>query len=186
MANTPIDCWQNFLRSMPMKLPQTFTGERTVHAIIETPHGSRNKFDYDETFELFTLKKVFPPGTSLPFPMGFIPRTKGEDGDPLDIFVLTEDDTYPGCLIESRVIGIVKIYQADADGRPIRNDRVLAVPTASADLATITDIAMVDQQKLQALIDFCIFYNRYEGKQIDVRGTGNAAEALACIRKGVH
>lgn len=177
--------WQNFLRHPCMKLPQTFRDEKTVHAIIETPRGSRNKFDYDDTLNLFKLKKVFPFGTSLPFPMGFIPQTKGEDGDPLDIFVLTEDDTYPGCLIESRVIGIIKIRQTDTSGRLIRNDRFLAVPAVSTDLLEITDVTMVNQQKLQALIDFCIYYNRYEGNAIDVEGLGNAAEALACIRNGM-
>jgi len=168
-----------------MKLPKTFSDEMKVHAIIETPRGSRNKFDYDHKFNLFKLKKVFPAGTGLPFPMGFIPRTKGEDGDPLDVFVLTEDDTYPGCLIESRVIGVLKACQTGVDGKLIRNDRFVAIPTASKELEEIIDVSMYDQQKLQSIIDFCIYYNKSEGKHFEVTGVGNSEEALAYIREGM-
>ena len=168
-----------------MKLPEAFSEDLNLNAIIETPRGSRNKFDYDADFNLFKLKKVFPAGTNLPFPMGFIPQTKGEDGDPLDVFVLTEDATYPGCLIESRLIGVIKARQSDVDGTVIRNDRFLAVPTASKELENITDIAMFDQQKLQSLIDFCIYYNKCEGKQFEVIAVGDADDALGTIRNGM-
>jgi len=168
-----------------MKLPDTFSDEMNLHAIIETPRGSRNKFNYDEKLNLFKLKKVFPPGTSLPFPMGFIPQTKGEDGDPLDVFVLTEDDTYPGCLIETRVIGILKARQTGVNDKLIRNDRFLAVPIASKELEGIIEVSQYDQQKLQSIIDFCVYYNTYEGKYFEVTGIGDSEEALACIRDGM-
>jgi len=168
-----------------MKLPGTFSDEMNLHVIIETPRGSRNRFDYNHEFDLFKLKKMFPAGTSLPFPMGFIPQTKGEDGDPLDVFILTDDDTYPGCLIESRVIGVLKARQAGVDGKLIRNDRFVAVPIASKELQGIVEISMYDQQKLQSIIDFCLYYNKCEGKYFEVTGIGNSEEALACIRDGM-
>src|ERR1041384_6884886 len=73
-----------------MKLPKPFTGKGDlVNAIIETPSGSRNKFEFDQATGLFKLSKVLPGGTDFPLDMGFIPGTKAGDGDPLDILLIT-------------------------------------------------------------------------------------------------
>ena len=54
-----------------------------LNVIVETPRGSRNKFDFDEEYRLFKLAKVLPEGMVFPFEFGFIPSTRGDDGDPL-------------------------------------------------------------------------------------------------------
>ena len=92
------------LTSMPHQLDAK---KATCRAIIETPKGSRNKFNYDPETNLFRLAGLLPEGMMYPFDFGFIPSTLGEDGDPLDILVLMDAPAHAGCLIEVRLIGIL-------------------------------------------------------------------------------
>src|ERR1051326_6594542 len=85
-------------------LPHEFDAKKaTCRAIIETPKGCRNKFDYDPVSQLFMLGGLLPAGMMFPFDFGFIPSTRGEDGDPLDILVLMDAPAHVGCLIEVRI-----------------------------------------------------------------------------------
>jgi inorganic pyrophosphatase len=81
--------------------------------IIESPKGSREKYKFDETKNLFRLHKVLPAALVFPFPFGFIPGTKGQDGDPLDVFVLGEFAGFPGCLMDCRMIGCITAEQGN-------------------------------------------------------------------------
>ncbi|MFN8470923.1 MAG: inorganic diphosphatase [Anaerolineae bacterium] len=104
------------------------SGNLTV--IIETPKGSRNKYKYDEKKRLFTLSKVLPAGASFPFGFGFVPSTRGQDGDPLDVLVLMDSPAFAGCLLECRLIGVIEAEQSE-DGKKERNDRLIAVAAQS-------------------------------------------------------
>src|ERR1700749_4837400 len=97
-----------------MILPGPFTAdEKKVNVIVETPAGNRHKFDYDPETQLFKLKKTLPGGTAFPLEMGFIPGTQGQDGDPLDVLVITEEPCFTGCLIECRILGIIEAVQKE-------------------------------------------------------------------------
>jgi len=74
------------LTSLPLHLD---TKKRVCRAIIETPKGCRNKFDYDSETNLFMLGGLLPEGMMFPFDFGFLPSTLGQDGDPLDIMALS-------------------------------------------------------------------------------------------------
>src|SRR5436190_818794 len=91
--------------------PQTSSNEdeeTVLNAVIETPQGARNKYKYDQESGLYTLSKVLPAGSVFPFSFGFIPRTLCEDGDPLDILVLADEPVPVGCIVPSRLIGIME------------------------------------------------------------------------------
>src|SRR6516164_6188104 len=96
----------------------------TCRAIIETPKGFRNKFDYDPDSGLFMLGGLLPEGMMFPFDFGFIPSTLGDDGDPLDVMVLMDAPAHVGCLIEVRIIGIITAEPMQ-DGKSESNDRLL-------------------------------------------------------------
>src|SRR5215467_13835054 len=96
----------------------------TCRAIIETPKGSRNKFDDDPKSNLFLLAALLPEGMMFPFDFGFIPSTLGEDGDPIDILVLMDAPAHPGCLIDVRLIGVIQAEQTEG-GKTETNDRLL-------------------------------------------------------------
>src|ERR1700689_5221552 len=102
----------------------------TCRAIIETPKGFRNKFDYDPESNLFLLAGLLPEGMMFPFDFGFIPSTRGQDGDPLDIMVLMDAPAHVGCLLQIRIIGIIEAKQAQG-GKTERNDRLLGVSVHS-------------------------------------------------------
>jgi inorganic pyrophosphatase len=99
-----------------------------LRVIIETPQGSRNKFDYDAELGLFKLGGVLPAGAVFPFDFGFVPSTTGGDGDPLDVLVLMDEAAFAGCLVEARLIGVIEAKQTERDGKTTRNDRLVAVP----------------------------------------------------------
>src|SRR6516162_550853 len=90
--------------------------KRQCRAIIETPKGCRNKFDYDPDSSPFMLGGLLPEGMMFPFDFGFIPSTLGDDGDPLDIMVLMDAPAHVGCLIDVRIIGIIDAEQTE-DGK---------------------------------------------------------------------
>src|SRR5215213_9695961 len=98
-----------------------------LHVIIETPKGSRNKFNYDEGLGVFRLGGVLPAGAVFPFDFGFVPSTLGGDGDPLDVLLLMDEPAFPGCLVEARLLGVVEAEQTERGGERTRNDRLVAV-----------------------------------------------------------
>src|SRR6202030_4736440 len=99
---------------------------RVCRAVIETPKGCRNKFDYDPDSGLFKLGGLLPEGMMFPFDFGFVPSTLGADGDPLDIMVLMDAPAHVGCLIEVRIIGVIGAKQVQ-HGKSEINDRLLGV-----------------------------------------------------------
>src|ERR1700745_2256355 len=82
--------------------------EETIHVIIETPKGCRNKYAFDQDDRIFALKKVLPAGMSFPYDFGFIPSTRAEDGDPMDVLVLMDEPAFPGCLVKCRPVGVIE------------------------------------------------------------------------------
>jgi inorganic pyrophosphatase len=139
-------------------------GINVIEVIIETPKGSTEKYDYDRKHNCFNLKKILPSGMVFPYDFGFIPRTKGEDGDPLDVIVISEYKSFPGCLMDCRIIGAILAEQKSENGK-IRNDRYLAVSMLSSIFEDIQTIHQLPRNKLKELEAFFIDYNKIEGKK---------------------
>jgi inorganic pyrophosphatase len=167
-----------------MKLPKPYAKDnKTLRVIIETPCGSRNKYAYDEETKLFKLKKVIPGGMEFPCDMGFLPRTKGEDGDPLDALVLMDDITYPGCLIECRLLGVITAEQKDAKAKAIRNDRYIFVPEEMKEYDHIKKIKDINKNKIDALISFFENYNKKENKKFKLLKILDSQSAHDMLKK---
>ncbi|MDB5228936.1 MAG: inorganic diphosphatase [Bacteroidota bacterium] len=149
-----------------MKLPKTYTEDKqAVNVVIETPYKSRNKYAYDKDTGLYKLRKVLPAGLAFPCDMGFIPNTKGGDGDPLDVLILMDELTFPGCVVESRLIGIIKATQKEKGKKAERNDRIIGVPVEMEDSTHIKDISDVSKNKIDAIISFFEYYNAMADKK---------------------
>jgi inorganic pyrophosphatase len=97
---------------------------------VETPRGSRAKFAYDPELRTFTLSKSLLTGLTYAHDWGFVPSTRADDGDPIDIMVIHDATTFPGLVVTCRVIGILQIEQK-SNGNTERNDRLFAVPRRS-------------------------------------------------------
>jgi Inorganic pyrophosphatase len=98
--------------------------EDCVLVVIETPKGSPNKLTFEPRYGTFVLKGVLPAGAVFPFDFGFVPSTCADDGDPLDVLVLMDAPVYPGCIVPSRLIGVIEAEQTE-EGETERNDRLL-------------------------------------------------------------
>ena len=157
-----------------MKLPKALEGEdNCINVIIETPMGSRNKFEYDEDADTFKLGKVLPAGSVFPHHFGFIPRTKGGDGDPLDVLVLLEIPTFPGNLLACRVVGIIEAEQTEKNKKTTRNDRLIAIPMESHDYAKVHSVRDLEKNVLKEICSFFKYYNSASGKKfkvLDIKG----------------
>jgi inorganic pyrophosphatase len=154
-----------------------------VNVIIETPYKSRNKFDYDTKTGLFKFKKVIPTGMEFPCDMGFIPHTKGEDGDPLDALVLMDEITYPACLVECRLLGVIKAKQKEKGKKSVRNDRFILVPAGMKEYDHLKEVEDLNETKVKAIADFFKNYNKEEGREFELMEVSGAAEAHKLIKK---
>ncbi len=94
-----------------------------VYTIVEIPKGSRNKYEYNKENGVIVLDRVLYSSLHYPGDYGLIPHTFYDDGDPLDILVMTNEPTFPGCVIQARPIGIFRMLD-----RGVADDKVLAVP----------------------------------------------------------
>lgn len=155
---------------------------KIITALVESPKGSPQKFDFDPQEQRFRLNKILPAGLMFPFDFGMIPGTKGEDGDPLDIIVLDENGTFPGCLVECRLIGAFQAEQTERDGKTMRNDRLLGIPVVSQIFPEINDLNELPDNILNQLEHFFRNYNEQAGKQFRVIARLSAAEAANLIQ----
>lgn len=167
------------------KLPNGFDRKKcTCRAIIETPKGSRNKFDYDPESNLFKLGGLLPEGMMFPFDFGFIPSTVGDDGDPLDVMVMMDAPAHVGCLLEVRIIGVIEAKQTE-DGKTEQNDRLLGVAVHSynhEDLKTTDELSPALLSQVEA---FFVSYNKQRGKKFAIKRIGGPKKAIKCLQAGM-
>jgi inorganic pyrophosphatase len=157
----------------------------TCRAIIETPKGFRNKFDYDPDSNLFMLGGLLPEGMMFPFDFGFIPSTLGADGDPLDILVLMDAPAHVGCLMDVRIIGIIEAKQIQA-GKTETNDRLLGVAVHSYNHEDLESIDDVSKTLLSQLEQFFVDYNKQRGKKFRITGMGGPKKAIKFVEEGIR
>ncbi len=154
------------------------------NAIIETPKGRRNKFDYSEKHGLFELGGLLPEGLHFPYDFGFIPQTRGEDGDPLDVLVLMDEPAHVGCLLEVRIIGVLMAEQTEGKKR-VSNNRLIAVAVHSYAHEKLTNIDQVNKSILDQVDEFFISYNKSRGKMYTPKGRRGPKHAAELIDAGM-
>lgn len=156
-----------------------------VNIIVDTPRGSRSKFKYDEEIACFRLSRILPAGASFPFDFGSIPMTLAQDGDALDVLVISDAPSFPGCVVTGKLIGTISGEQAEKK-KMVRNDRLLAVPVTSANLALFTNIDDLPDAWLTEIEHFFISYNEVQGREykpIKRGGPKEAEEALVAAER---
>lgn len=156
----------------------------SIAVVIETPKGSAQKYDWDEDLRLFKLNKILPAGLQFPFDFGFIPGTKGGDGDPLDVIVISEIKSFPGCAMDVRIIGVITADQTERDGITVRNDRFLCIPDVSQLFKDVQSLKDLPEDILNQLEAFFKNYNEQAGKKFEPLQRLDAEEAYALYQKG--
>jgi inorganic pyrophosphatase len=156
--------------------------EHLVNAVVESPRGCRNKYKFDPEMGLFSLTKVLPQGSVFPFDFGFLPNTKGPDGDPLDLLVLMDEPAFTGCVIKVRLIGVIEAEQTERDGTTTRNDRLIAIAADSHDKSHIKSLHQLNDYLVQEIEHFFVSYNAAAGKVFKPVGRFAAGRALKLVK----
>ena len=159
------------------------SGDEVLEVVVETPRGSQNKMKWDEAAGRFRLSHVLPAGMSFPFDFGFVPETRAQDGDPVDVLLLSDAGLPMGCLVEARLVGVLEVEQREQDGTEVRNDRLIGVATESKTHRRIGDIADLSPELLTEIEAFFGQYNRLDGKSFDVLHRRGPSAARAIVER---
>ena len=147
-----------------------------VTAIIEIPAKSRNKYELDKQTGALRLDRVLYSAVHYPGDYGFIPRTLHEDNDPLDVLVRINEPTFPGCQIDVRPVGVLRMLDR---GEP--DDKILSVPCHDPYHQEYFDIADMPGHYLKEIEHFFHIYKDLEGKRIEILGWEKSDVAMALV-----
>ena len=149
-----------------------------MNVIIEIPKFSKNKYEIDKETGLIALDRVMHTGQDYPFDYGFVPQTLFDDGDALDVVLLTTYPLAPGILVKARPVAIMEMI----DGGE-RDDKVVAVPVDDPRFDDITDISSLNKHFVKEMTHFFETYKKLQKKEVQVGAWHGAVEAKAAFVK---
>jgi len=151
-----------------------------VHAIVEIQQDGSNKYEYDKDLGLFRLDRVLYSAVHYPMAYGFIPSTLADDGDPLDILVMTRSPTFTGCLIEAKPIGLFRMHDEKGE-----DEKILSVPTVDPRFSGVDSLADMRPHRLREVEHFFSIYKELEDKKVEIIGWEDRGEAIAAINRAL-
>jgi inorganic pyrophosphatase len=159
-----------------------FDGKLTFRALIEIPMGEKNKYELDKATGLLKLDRVLHSSVVYPASYGMIPQSLCEDGDPLDVVVLTQRPIHPMTLVQLRAIGLFKMRdQGKSD------EKILCVPVRDPEYAHYQHVSELPPHRVAEIRQFFLDYSTLEGETITVGKAYGPAEASkvlkACFRR---
>ncbi len=149
-----------------------------MHVIIEIPKGSKNKYEIDKETGLIALDRVMHTAQDVPYDYGFIPQTLWEDGDPLDVVVLTTYPLFPGLLVKVRPVGLVDMVDS-GEG----DVKIIAVPASDPRWEHVQDLADVNKHTLKEIEHYFLTYKQIQKKEVVIKGFEGKAEAQKAFEK---
>lgn len=155
--------------------------EGNVHVLVEIPKGSRNKYEFNQELGIIALDRTLYSAVFYPTDYGFVPGTESRDGELLDAMVMTEEPTFPGCLIQVRVIGVLTISRSSG----LSEQKLLSVPVSEPRYSEYGDITDVPQHLLREIEHFFEVFKELEGSYIRVQGWGGTRQAQETLDEAV-
>ncbi len=153
---------------------------RVIYVVVEIPKKSRNKYEYDEEGGFIKLDRVLYSSLHYPGDYGFIPRTLHEDGDPLDVLVMTNEPTFSGCVIEARPLGIFHLIDKGQ-----LDDKILAVPHTDPLFDHYLQLDDIPPHFLHEVSHFFSVYKGLEGTKTESKGWEGITKAHAEIERAI-
>jgi inorganic pyrophosphatase len=161
----------------------TFVTPDTIHVVVESPKGSSVKLKYDPELHVMTLSRPLTLGVTYPYDWGFVPSTRGPDGDPIDAFVMWDAPSYPGVALECRPIGVLRAEQTNlTSGARERNDRIAAVPAKSPRCDAVHTVLDLAERVRAELEQFFLATVALEGRDLKLLGWVGPGDAMALVR----
>jgi inorganic pyrophosphatase len=155
------------------------TGEfLALDAIVEIPRGSRNKYEFDLASASIRLDRVLFSSVHYPGDYGFVVGTKCGDGDALDVLILVEEPTFPGCRVRVRPIGVLVMEDEEGD-----DEKILAVPQSDPRFAEVYDLSDLPHHWLAEVENFFSTYKVVEGKSATTGEWKGAKEACLAVAR---
>jgi len=146
--------------------------------IVEIPKNSGNKYEYDGKLGVFRLDRALYSPMHYPGDYGFIPGTRADDGDPLDVLALVEEPSFPGCLIEVRPVGILNMVDND-----LADQKIVAVPNRNPRYDEVHTMDQIFPHVRREIEHFFAIYKELEGKRTKMLGWGRPMESREVIVK---
>ena len=159
-----------------------FDADSALRVVVEAPKGSTVRLAYDAELGTFCVSRGFPMGIAYPYDWGFIPSTKAEDGDPLDVLVIHDAATYPGLVLRCKPIGVLEVLQI-TDGSEERNDRIFAVPERSPFEGDLQDVRRLPARAIEELEKFFQATDALETKKLKFLGWRGPTHTVKTIKR---
>jgi len=148
------------------------------NVIIEIPKGSKNKYEIHKPSGLIMLDRVSHTSQDFPYDYGFVPQTLWDDGDPLDVVLLTTYPLYPGILVKARPVAMMHMIDGgDAD------DKVIAVPVEDPRWDDVLDLKDLNKHTLREIEHFYSTYKQLQKKEVVVKDFQPKKVAIAGFKK---
>ncbi|GMQ95547.1 MAG: inorganic diphosphatase [Patescibacteria group bacterium] len=149
-----------------------------INTIIEINKGSKNKYEIDKETGMIALDRVAHTAQDFPFDYGFVPRTLWDDGDALDVILLTTYPFHPGILVRVRPVALMRMVDS---GDP--DDKIVAVPIGDPRWDGVCDLQDVNKHTLKEMAHFYSTYKKIQEKEVEVNGFEDRAAALSAIER---
>lgn len=159
-----------------LELPIGDAAPNLVTAVVEIPQDSVNKYEYDKTLHVFRLDRNLYSPVHYPGDYGFIPRTLAKDGDPLDILILGDAPSFPGCVLTARPVGLFRMLD-----QGVEDEKIVAYAAGNPTFSQIENYTSVYPQILREIEHFFSIYKDLEGKRTQVIGWEDVEAARSLI-----
>lgn len=163
------------------KVPLGEKAPEVINVVIEIPARTSNKYEYDEELDEIMLDRVLHSPMFYPTEYGFVPGTRSEDGDHLDVMVLTTYPTFPGCVMKVRPIGILDMK--DEEGH---DPKLLAVAAKDPHFHNVKEVEDVNEHLKSEIGHFFSRYKDLENKWAEVAGWKSRQEAYDMIQAAIE
>jgi len=169
-----MDLWHDV--TIGEKAPEEFT------TIVEIPKGSSNKYEIDKETGLIALDRANYSSAPYPFDYGFVPQTLWEDGDPLDVVILSTFPLMPGIIVRVRPVAVMRMIDGGES-----DYKVFAVPVVDKRWDDVQDLKDINKHFIKEVEHFFLTYKALDGKGtiVEINGIGDKAEALEAVKKSV-
>lgn len=151
-----------------------------MNVIVEIPKFSKNKYEIDKETGMIALDRVMHTAQDYPFDYGFVPQTLFDDGDALDVVLVTTYPLAPGILVKARPVAIMEMV----DGGE-RDDKVVAVPVDDPRFADVKDISDLNKHFTKEMTHFFETYKKVQNKEVQVGEWSGADKAKEAFEKSV-
>lgn len=153
---------------------------KEMNVIIEIPRGSQNKYEIDKETGMIALDRVLHTAQAYPFDYGYVPQTLWDDGDALDVVLLTTYPLLPGILVRARPVAILPMVDGgEAD------EKVIAVPADDPRFADIQDLKDVNKHTLKEIAHFFETYKKLQDKEVSLGAFAGKDAAEAAFTRAV-